>query len=119
MKGKYTFKDGRSYEGYFEDDKMTDSPTYNRSSVLSHEISKIKTRIPSGILTKLYFLFSKSSNLLISWDLKNKAGTTLNIQMLRANKETNRSDFHLVLEINSILNDFDSTEKRSVESIQV
>jgi hypothetical protein len=39
--------------------------------------------------------------------------------MLRANKETNRSDFHLVLEINSILNDFDSTEKRSVESIQV
>ena len=47
--GKYTFKDGRTYEGYFEDDKMTDSPTYNRASILSHEISKIKTRIPSGI----------------------------------------------------------------------
>jgi hypothetical protein len=39
--------------------------------------------------------------------------------MLRANKETSRSDYHLVLEINSILNDFDSAEKRSVESIQV
>ena len=58
LKGKYTFKDGRSYEGYFEDDKMTDSPTYNRSSVLSHEISKIKTRIPSGILIKRLFYFN-------------------------------------------------------------
>jgi hypothetical protein len=47
-KGKYTSKDLTVYEGYFEDDKMTDTPTYKRSSKLSNEIAKIKTRIPSG-----------------------------------------------------------------------
>ena len=73
---------------------MTDSPTYNRTSILSHEISKIKTRIPS-------------------------AGTTLNIHMLRANNETNRSDYLLVLDINSILQDFLDIDQRNLESVQV
>ena len=44
-KGKFTYKDGSVYEGYFEDDKMTSSPTFIRNSKISDQISKIKTRI--------------------------------------------------------------------------
>lgn len=47
-----------------------------------------------------------------------KAGTTLNIHMLRANQEVNRGDFHLKLEINSILIDFKENE-RNLELTQV
>ncbi len=38
--------------------------------------------------------------------------------MLRANQDVNRSDFHLKLEINSILIDFKENE-RNLESTQV
>lgn len=68
LKGKYTFKDGTVYEGYFEDDKMTNAPTYKRVSAISQEISKIKTRIPSGNVSieelyheiELYLHFSRN-----------------------------------------------------------
>lgn len=52
IKGKYIYKDGQVYDGYFEDDKMTDSPTYLRTSKISEQLAKVKTRMPSGIAEK-------------------------------------------------------------------
>lgn len=60
-KGKFTYKDGKVYEGFFEDDKMTDTPTFKRTSKISDQISKIKTRIPSGlhsIFLDIFFNFN-------------------------------------------------------------
>ncbi len=54
-KGKFTYKDGKVYEGFFEEDKMTDTPTFNRTSKISDQISKIKARIPSGNLKLINF----------------------------------------------------------------
>ena len=48
-----------------------------------------------------------------------KAGTTLNIHLLRANKQVNRADFQLNLDVSSILNEFESIDKQNLESIQV
>lgn len=48
-----------------------------------------------------------------------KAGTTLNIQMLRENGKVNRSDFNLNLDLSSILCDFERDEVKNLESAQV
>lgn len=53
FKGKYTYKDGKIYEGYFEEDKMTDSPSYKRTSKISEQLAKVKTRMPSGMKLNL------------------------------------------------------------------
>jgi hypothetical protein len=92
---------------------MTSSPTFIRNSKISDQISKIKTRIPSGILKHLSFIIC----LFIIY--KFKAGTTLNIHMLRINKQSNRADFQLNLDLTSILSDFDGVEKQNLESNQV
>jgi hypothetical protein len=39
--------------------------------------------------------------------------------MLRINKQSNRADFQLNLDLTSILSDFDSVEKQNLESNQV
>lgn len=80
------------YEGYFEDDKMTNSPTYNRKSILSKEINKIKVRIPS-------------------------AGTTLNLDNIRNNQDSSRHEFSLSLDLSS-LSQFFPIEKFEVEIVQ-
>lgn len=77
------------YEGYFEDDKMTDSPTYNRTSIVSKEINKIKVRIPS-------------------------AGTTLNLHNIKNNQDSSRLEFNLSLDLSS-LSEFFAAEKLEVE----
>jgi len=41
-----------------------------------------------------------------------KAGTTLNIHMLRASQDTSKNDFNVNLDLNSILTDFDETQKK-------
>lgn len=48
-----------------------------------------------------------------------KAGTTLNVNMIRENGKVNRADFDLNLELSSILNDFDKIVDKNTESTQV
>ena len=74
---------------------MTDSPTFNRTSKISNEIAKIRTRIPS-------------------------AGSSVNLHLLRANQQTShRSDSHLKLDLESILDDFCGDDKKKLEVNQV
>jgi len=58
IKGKFTFKSGQIYEGYFEEDKMTDEPTFNRTSRLSQEVAKLKARVPSGFIKLIHLNFA-------------------------------------------------------------
>lgn len=48
FKGKYTSKDAKVFESFFEDDKITDSPTFKKASIFASEINQVNTRLPSG-----------------------------------------------------------------------
>ena len=91
--GKFTFKDGEVYEGYFEEDKMTEAPTYLRKSRLSTEIAQVDTRIPS-------------------------AGTTLDLNKLKISHQTVMNDFDLRLDLDAILDEMRDSYKRKLESDQ-
>ena len=47
-KGKLTLNDGTVLEGHFEEDKMTEAPTFNRTSKLSAHLAQFALRMPSG-----------------------------------------------------------------------
>ena len=117
FKGKFTYKDGKIYEGYFEEDKMTNSPTFKRTSKLAGEISKIKTRIPSGNQWLILCPFSrvKTAKFQVLYLL---AGTTLNLELLCLNQDAFQTDFHLKLNIKHVLDSLNSS-KRTLESEQV
>lgn len=103
------------YEGYFEEDKMTNSPTYKRTSKLSTELTKIKTRVPSGKIF-VNFLISYLDKLATFNCL---AGTTLNINGLRSHKDLEKIEYNLKLDLSSILADIDDDEEKNLEIMQV
>lgn len=47
------------------------------------------------------------------------AGTTLNLNSLKAPRSANKTEFHLYLDLSSILDDFDTESKQDLEKTQV
>jgi len=50
LQGKFVFKNGRIYEGTFDNDRIVEFPAFDMDGITTPDISKIQTRtpLPSG-----------------------------------------------------------------------
>jgi hypothetical protein len=46
FQGKFVFKNGRVYEGLFEDDHIVEFPSFEMDALATPDLSRIRTRTP-------------------------------------------------------------------------
>jgi len=58
LQGKFVFKNGRIYEGTFDNDRIVEFPAFDMDGITTPDITKIQTRtpLPSGSLLALSYL---------------------------------------------------------------
>lgn len=69
MQGKFTFKNGRIYEGMFERDHIVEYPEFTMDGSSSPDLSNIRTRtpLPMGNVLTVCYIQKYTVNIFVKW----------------------------------------------------